>query len=729
MSLEEKEVVEAEKTNWTKAQFDRLLRPRSLVLVGASATPGSLGECVLVNLENSGYSGELFLVNPKRPVIRGRASLGSIDELPDGIDCAVLAVPGAAVVESARACGRKGVRSLIVFSAGFAESGEAGKAAQRELATIAREHAMLLVGPNCLGTVNFVDAIPLTFVVTPLQQAKERAGAAIISQSGALAAVVAVNMRHHRIALTYSITTGNEAAAGVEDFIEHLIGDERTRALALVVEQFRSPRRFLELARRARRNGQFIALLHPGKSGAARASAVTHTGAIAGDYEVMQTLVRHAGVILVESMEELVDVTQILVRCGEVPRAGAAVFTESGAFKALALDLCESTGLELPKLSPVTEQALRAALPAFIPASNPLDLTAQGLVDPELYRRTLPPVLEDDGFGSVVLGIILTEPGTTALKLPPILDAVKTLKPTKPVIFAALDEGAPFDAPEIEELRELGVACFPSPERALRALARVTALGSIAGASGTINDVERSTQKLKPGVLPEYKSKAALANFGIPIPEGRLARSLDEAILIAREIGYPVALKAQCADLPHKSDAGGVLLGIESEKDLSAAWETVHGNIARQCAELALDGVLVERMGESGVELIVGARNDSAWGPVLLAGFGGVLAEAIGDFRLMPPDLSCEEIVSELNRLKCGKLLRGFRGSPAVDIEAAAKIVHAVSQLLRSAPGIESIDINPVVVYPKGQGAVALDALITVGVTAGRDKGSEGREG
>ena len=258
-------------------------------------------------------------MNPKRPVIRGRASLGSIEELPEGIDCAVLAIPGGAVLASARACAQRGIGSLIVFSAGFAEAGEEGREAQRELARIAAEHGMLLEGPNCLGMVNYVDRIPLTFVATPPQPGTHASGAAIVSQSGALAAVIAVNMRRHRIPLTYSVSTGNEAASGVEDFLEHLIRDETTRVFALVVEQFRRPRRFLELARRARASGKFIVLLHPGRSKAAQASAATHTGALAGDYEVMHALVTHAGVIHVESMEELVDVSQILVRCPELP--------------------------------------------------------------------------------------------------------------------------------------------------------------------------------------------------------------------------------------------------------------------------------------------------------------------------------------------------------------------------------------------------------------------------
>ena len=433
-----KESIDLEAKGITRAQLDRLLRPRSIALVGASVKPGSLGDCVLTNLEEAGYSGELHLVNPKRPVLHGRVCLGSIEELPAGIDCAVLAIPGPAVVESVRACARRDVGSVIVFSAGFAEAGEEGRNAQRELQSIAREHGMIVEGPNCLGMVNYVDGIPLTFVVTPPQVRNDVAGVAIISQSGALAAVIAVNMRLHEIPLTYSISTGNEAAIGVEDFIEHLIGDQATRVFALVVEQFRQPKRFLDLARRATEAGQQIVLLHPGRSGTARASAATHTGAIAGDYDVMHTLVTHAGVIHVDSMEELVDVAQILVRCREMPRGGAAIFTESGAFKALALDLCEKVGLQLPALSAQTEVALREALPPFIPPSNPLDLTAQGLVDPGLYKRTLQPVLDEAGFGSVLLGIILTDPRTTHLKLPPIVDAVRTLKPRKPVLFAAL---------------------------------------------------------------------------------------------------------------------------------------------------------------------------------------------------------------------------------------------------------------------------------------------------
>jgi acetate---CoA ligase (ADP-forming) len=696
-----------------RTSLDRLLKPRSVALIGASETPGALGDSVLRNLENSGYAGELYLVNPKRSMIRDRRCLPSISDLPEGVDCAVLAIPGSAVLEAACACARKGVGSLIVFSAGFAESGEAGKRAQHELASLAREHAMIIEGPNCLGLVNYVDGIPLTFVVTPPQPRSETPRVAIISQSGALAAVIAVNMRHHGMQLSYSISTGNEAALGVEDVLEHLVGDAQTRVMTLLVEQFRSPKRFLDLARRARESGQFIVLLHPGSSGAARESAATHTGAMAGNYKVMRTLVAYAGVIHVESMEELVDVSQILLKCGELPRGGAAVFTESGAFKALTLDLCERVGLELPQLTGKAYEQMRAALPEFIPPSNPLDLTAQGLVDPGLYRRTLAPILEDENFGSVVLCIILTDSTTTALKLPPILDSIRALKPGKPLIFAALDEGSQTVQATLDELRQLGIACFPSPERALRALSHVTKLAGRERKRGRIEpDQAFNGLEIRSGVISEYRSKEILAKLGVSVPDGGLARDVDEAVRIARAVGFPVALKAQADELAHKSDAGGVILNVASEEALAERWAELHRNLAIHKPGLALEGVLVERMGAQGVELIVGARNDPEWGPVLLAGFGGVLAEALDDTRLLPPDLSIEEICQELDQLRCAPLLRGFRGSPPVDLHAAARILGVLGQLMRAAPSIQEIDINPLVLYPEGRGAVALDALI-----------------
>jgi len=688
--------------------LDRLLRPRSVAIVGASDKPGALGASVLANLERHGFTGDIHLINPKRDSIGGRPCLTSIDDLPAGVDAAVLAIPGAGVLDTVRALAARGVGAAVIFSAGFAEGGEEGLAAQHEVARIAAEHGMVIEGPNCLGMTNYVDGIPLTFVeALPLvEDTKPAIG--IVSQSGAMAVVLCTTLFSKTLGVSFTISTGNEAASGVEDYVEYLLADPDTRAIGMIVEQFRSPKRFLALAEQARAAGKPIVLLHPGTSSAARESAATHTGAMAGDWQVMKTLVERAGVVLVEGLEELADVLDIAVRCGRIPAGGTAVLTESGAFKALTLDLCEKIGLALPEPGGDTAAALRATIPDFIPVSNPMDLTAQALVDPDLYRRTLAPLLADDRFGSVILGIIQTDPNTSRLKFEPIAEAIRALSPQKPVIFAGLDEGAQVPPAYIAALRTLNVPYFPSPDRAFRAIAR---LGAAHDFAKTADEPVTASLPMG-GVIPEYRAKQLLAPIGIPFPEGGFATSVAEAQAVAARIGYPVVIKAQASALSHKSDAGGVILNLADDAALAAGWARLHANIATHAPGLTLDGVLVEAMGARGVELIVGARNDPEWGPVILVGFGGVQAEILQDVRLLPADLTPEAIVGELRKLKSGALLDGWRGSPALDVGAVAAIVGNVGRLLRGTPAIREIDLNPVIVYPQGQGAVALDALI-----------------
>lgn len=691
--------------------LSRLLRPRSVAIVGASPTPGALGASVLANLDRHGFGGAVHLINPRRDEIGGRPCLRSIDDLPDGVDAAVLAIPGPAVLDAMRSLAARNVGAAVIFAAGFAEGGEEGLAAQAEVARIAAEHGMAVEGPNCLGFVNYADGVPLTFVETPAHRlSPNERGVGIVSQSGAMAVVLGTTLQFKGLPISVSVSTGNEAASGVEDYLEHLLDDARTAVLGMIVEQFRAPARFLGSAKRARAAGKTIVLLHPGRSGAARESAATHTGAMAGDWELMRTHVERAGVVLVDGLEELGDVLDLAYRVGPARGGGTAVLTESGAFKALTLDLAEAIGLDLPPMGGDTAARLRAGIPDFIPVSNPMDLTAQALVDPDLYRRALEPLLADPAYAAVVLGIIQTDEATAARKFPPIIDAVRSLRPEKPVVFAGLDEGAPVPPAYLAELRALGVPYFPSPDRAFRALAHLSRLAARDFAANEAAPV--AVELGGGGVIPEYRAKKLLAPLGLPFPAGGFAASADEARAVAARVGYPVVLKAQAAALSHKSDAGGVILNIADEAALGEAWERLHANVRAYDPAITLDGGLVEAMGARGVEFIVGGRNDPDWGPVVLAGFGGVTAELLGDVRLLPPDLPRPAIVAELRRLKQAALLDGFRGSPPLDVDALAGVVEAVGRLLAGTPAIREIDLNPVVVYPRGRGAVALDALI-----------------
>lgn len=691
------------------SDLSRLLTPCSVAIVGASPTPGALGNSVLRNLERHGFAGDIHLINPRRDEIDGRKCLKSIEELPGDVDAAVLAIPGPAVLGAVRALADRGVGAAVIFAAGFAEGGEEGLTAQAEVARIAREHGMVIEGPNCLGLVNYVDGVALTFVETPPLRLGQDAGVGIVSQSGAMAVVLGTTLMAKALGISISVSTGNEAASGVEDYVEHLIGAPHTRTIAMIVEQFRDPARFLALAERARAAGKTIALLHPGKSSAARESAATHTGAMAGDWDLMKAKVERAGVVLADSLEELADIVDIAHRARPVGQGGAAVLTESGAFKALTLDLAESIGLRLPAIGMETAARLRAAVPDFIPVTNPMDLTAQALVDPDLYRRTLEPLLADPGYAAVVLGIIQTDQATAARKFPPIIEAVRSLAPDKPVIFAGLDEGASFDPAYVAGLRALGVPYFPSADRAFRALRQ---LSRRAARDFSTSGVAPRKLKLPCGVVPEYRAKELLAPAGVPFPKRGFAASVEEAKAVAARVGYPVVLKAQAAALSHKSDAGGVILGIPDGAALEEAWARLHANVAAYDPSIALDGGLVEAMGARGTELILGARNDPDWGPVILAGFGGITAELLHDVRLLPHDLGREAVMAELRALKQGALLDGYRGSPPLDFDAVADLVLVLGSILAGTPAIREIDLNPVVVYPQGQGIVALDALI-----------------
>jgi acyl-CoA synthetase (NDP forming) len=696
-------------------QIKRLLTPRSIAVVGASPTPGALGASVIDNIDRMQFRGPVHLINPKRDEIGSRRCLKSVAELPMGVDVAVLAIPHAAVLATVRELATRDVGAAVIFSAGFAEGGEAGLAEQRELARIARDSHMIIEGPNCLGLVNYVDGISLTFVETPAIALGSRQGVGIVSQSGAMAAVVGVTLTSREIGISYSISTGNEAESGVEDYFEYLLNDPHTAVIALIVEQFRQPKRFLELAAAARDLGKPVVLLHPGRSQAARESAATHTGALAGDYQVMAVQTKHRGVVLADTLEQFGDLLELSFRCGNRPAQGTVVLTESGAFKALTLDLCEQVGLALPVLTDSSAPQLRKAVPDFVPVSNPVDLTAQGLVDPDIYRRALEALLGDDRFGVIVLGIIQTDPKTSAAKFPTIIRALQTLQRTKFVVFAGLDEGAAVPNEYIHQLRALNIPYFPAAERAYRALARLLEPLPKSVDAGSRTTPAITLPQTAPGFIPEYLSKQILAQVGIAFPAGRFVTSVAQAQDAAAALGKAVVLKAQAAALPHKSDAGGVVLGLNNSAEVADGWQRLKASIAKNCPDLTLDGVLVEAMGLPGVELIVGGRNDGEWGATILVGFGGVQAEILKDFVLLAADLDRAAIIDALYSLRSGLLFKGYRGSPVLDVDAVAQIIEQVGSVLLAEPTIREIDLNPVVVYPAGRGAVALDALILTG--------------
>jgi acyl-CoA synthetase (NDP forming) len=700
---------------FTNAQIDRLLRPKSVAVVGASDRHGALGATLLNNLVQYEFAGEIYPINPKRDELQGLKVYKDVGELPEGVDCAVIAIPRPFVLDTVRQLAERGCGAVVIYSAGFSEAGEEGMRDQEELARIAADHGMIVEGPNCLGCTNYVDRIPLTFVETNMRTPPPGARAVgIASQSGALAAVLATSLHPRGCYVSTSVSTGNEAASGVEDYVEWLVDDPSTHVIAMYVETLRRPQAFIAAARRARAAGKPIVMLHPGKSSKAQASAATHTGAMAGDYALMKAKLSREGVIFADTLEELADIATIAVTCPSLPGANMAVLGESGALRGLAYDIAEDIGLDLVDLNDDNSPNIRAVLPDFVPVSNPTDITAIGLSEPEIYTKLLTVLLEDERIGSVVASIIQSDPITSKIKFPAIQKVLEAGAITKPLVFAGVDEGATVPQDYIDGLRQVGIPWFPSTERAYRAIARLADLAKrdltqrpqAPLAAPGLDDVA--------GVVPEYKAKALLRPLGIAFPDSTFAKNEEEAVAAAEALGYPVVMKAQAAALGHKSDAGGVLLNLKTADDVREAFTRMYQNVADYDHSIALDGVLVETMGKMGTEMIVGAKNDPEWGPVVLAGFGGVTAEILKDVKLFTPDLDQAAVHQGLLELKQAAILKGWRGAPALDVAALAELIVLVGRIMTGNPRIREIDLNPVIIHPEGEGVVALDALMLV---------------
>jgi acyl-CoA synthetase (NDP forming) len=616
------------------------------------------------------------------------------------------------------------VRSVVVFAAGYAEAGEEGRRKQDALAAAAARHGIALAGPNCMGLTNFRDGIPLTFETVDRYPGSEVPGVSIVAQSGAMANNIRESLIGRGLPITCAVSTGNEAVLTLEDYIEHFIADRSTRVIAVYAEQIRRPQKFLELARQAREAGKPIVLSMIGRSERAREAAQSHTGALTGDYATACALLRAEAVVVTETIDELFDVLPILLRHPQPPDAGLAFVTGSGAMKNVALDLAQDLGLDLPAFTDATVQALQAMLPGYAVSENPLDYTTVAVRDPALMGTLIDAVAADPQCGC----LIVSQMGGSAMNQ---RDKAQYMVPAvaradKPAALVIMGDDGPLAPELLQAARDSGVPFFRSPDRAMRAMALVRAYGR---ALQELRQEGRRTQaaSLPPvreafpegGTVAEYRGKAWLAQAGLPVPRGALATDVEAAVHIARDIGYPVVIKAQAAALPHKSDAGGVIVGIADEAALRAAWDRLVANVKQARPGLVLDGVLVEAMGRKGVELVVGARRDPLWGPVVIVGLGGVWIEVLKDVRLLPADADEAQVLRELDRLKAAAMLKGLRGQPPVDLRAVARVVTLVGDVMRTVPQVREIDINPVMASEDG--VVALDALVVC------DPGEEGQ--
>ncbi len=695
----------------SRGALQRLLHPKSIAIVGASDVAESIGGAPIALLERFGYAGEVHLVSRTRSTINGRACVASIDELPYGVDAVVLAIPKAGVVDALEACGRRGIGGAIVFSSGYAEADEEGAAQQRELATVAEKYDLAVAGPNCLGLINFSESAPLTFGDASANRRFEGASLAIIAQSGAMSLALTYAAMAQDIAVSYTISTGNEAVLGIEDYLDVILDEEGPRVVALLVEQIRRPAQFTALARRARERGVALCVLHTGRSERGQAASLSHTGAIAGDQAVMRAVLEREGVLFIDSLDELIDTACVLVKCPLPSAYGVAFMTDSGAAKTYAIDVSDELGLLLPEPSPATMERLTNELPPFAVASNPADITAMGLNDPSLYARVASALLDDDQVGCLVVSSMpgsVTQGTQQVNALLPVLAAA-----TKPVIYTIMGGESPLPLENTLKILDAGLALFRSPERALRAASNVTRRARALSEAAQ----RTSPKQCEPLALSakkqisELEAKDLLARAGVRVPRGELANDVKSAQAAASHIGYPVVMKIVSDEILHKTEVGGVVV-VTSEEEMAQVHNQMLSRVHAARPDATVQGVLVEEVVNGGVEMIIGARRDAAWGDTILIGLGGVWTEVLRDSVLVSANADRREIRSAIDSLRASAALGGFRSGVASDVDALVEAVELIGGALRATPRCVEIEVNPLLVLSDGAGVVALDALV-----------------
>lgn len=701
------------------SDLSHLVLPRSIALIGASERPQSVGGRTLENLTRySRLAGKLHLVNPTRSAINGMPCLPSVSAIDDDLDLAIVAVKAESVLEALQECANKGVKFSIVFTSGFGEAGHDGKLAEERMLRIAQETGMRIYGPNCPGLNNINAGLGMTF--SPAWQLDQMPGPiGLATQGGGMGRTVLQAMARG-IGTGLWCSAGNEVDLEVSDFIHYMATADDIKVIATNLEGIRNGPRFLEACQHAARNGKPVIAMKIGKSEYGVKAAQSHTAAISGTAEVNSAVFRELGVIEVDDVDELVDTAALLARGQATGREKLAVFCYSGGTAALAADKIGSADLTLAAFSDATLDRLRAQLPEYANIDNPVDTTGIVLTNPELGYEALKTVTMDPEVGAVLYpipfdyGDITNQAAQSAVRLQNEID--------KPIVMAWMSDkpGQGFPA-----LVEGGMVPARSVTNAVNALRRYIDYGAWKTSYDTkwrpyelTRETEVSAEKIAApqGTLREHEAKAILNAAGIPVPCSTVVSDRDAAAraFTRLEIGK-AAMKIVSATITHKSDVGGVRLGIDSASQASSAFDTIMDAVTRQAPGNVLDGVLIEEMLDPPfAEIVVGIHRDPVFGPVCTVGLGGIAIELFKDVsrRLLPLDETrAREMIAET---RCSKLLAGFRGKPTFDVDALVRALVSLSDFVVQHPEIEEIEINPLAVRVEGQGVMALDAVLSV---------------
>lgn len=693
-----------------ESSLHRLLNPRSIAILGASADVRKVSGRPLKHLLDKGYPGKIYPVNPKYAAIGELHCYPQVSAIPGSIDLAIIVLPASEVIEALSQLGEKCVPAAVVFSSGFAEMGERGRALEAQLKQAATRAGIRLCGPNCLGFINAFDKVTATF--SQYADGPVPAGpVGFVTQSGAFGTAIAALARNRGLGLGYFINTGNEADIDFVQIMKAVIADPRISVGAGYIEGMKNGPGFLELADRAMAQGKPLVVTKVGRMGAGARAAASHTGALAGDDVVFSGIARQAGVIRARNEEHMLDMVEVFSCCALPEGQRIGLLTQSGGAGVLMADRAEELGLEVPLLHLTTQQALHEVIPGFGAVGNPVDITGQFVAEPDLLRKSTALVLADPNIDIGVIWFQLMHAHVD--KLVRVFEDIKenAKKPFVVCWVAAPEAG-------IKALRERGIAVLRGAEPAIDAVAGLcqyaNARGrwlSNAGTRPSVHTIDHLPSSS--GIVPTLDAARLLASSGLCLATPVLADSAERAVHAAEKLGYPVAVKIESPDIPHKTDAGGVVLNVKDAEGMRCAYTLATENSRRRHPDARIEGVVVQKMASGDTEFVIGLQNDPVFGVVIMVGLGGVLIEVLKDVAFRKVPLSETEAEDMLSDLRGKAILRGVRGRAPVNRKALLGMICAASQLGAAlGPRLDTLDINPVLLGPNS--VIAVDWLMVL---------------
>jgi acetyl coenzyme A synthetase (ADP forming)-like protein len=705
----------------TIASLRPFFQPKSVAVIGASRDSASIGHRILEALILNGFQGPVYPVNRHASVVRCIRAYPSARELPRPVDLAVVAVPRDAVLGVVDDCASLGVRALVVITAGFGEVGGEGAELQKRLVERVRGFGMRMIGPNCMGLLNTDRAVRLNASFSPVFPPAGRV--AMSSQSGALGLAILAAAQRFNLGLSTFVSVGNKADVSGNDLLQYWEEDQGTDVILLYLESFGNPRRFARIARRVSQRKPIVAI-KSGRTQAGGRAAGSHTAALAASEVAVDALFRQTGVIRAETLEEMFDLAAAL---GTQPLPAGrriAIVTNAGGPGILCADACEAGGLTLPELPAATKAELASFLPAAASLGNPVDMIASA--SPDHYRRSIAAVLTSGDVDALVViyipvGLAEIDAITQAIR-----DGVSQARTAgasgKPVLACLMAGDAERTQLDIGSER---LPTFAFPEAAARVLTKAAAYADWrAQPPGVIPDFEdldlsvartvcqQAMRRRDEGWLAAEETRKVLLAMRLPVPPGGVAKTPEEAVALAQQVGFPVAVKLASRRIVHKTEVGGVLLNLAHADAVSQAFQTIRDRLAREDQLDAMDGVLVQPMLAGGVELMVGVAQDALFGPLIAFGLGGIHVEILADvcFRVTPlTDRDASELIRSIRGYR---LLKGYRGHPSADVDAIQEVLLRVSRLVEEFPEIQELDLNPIFALPEGQGCRIVDARI-----------------